>query len=377
MNRRVSQEHAPVSMSHWIPAPALLSAVATAVAMLLLRPAAGHIGLLDRPSGLEGHKRHSGAIPVVGGLAMLCGLLAAVIATPGGAFDARVFLVAAAILVVVGALDDAFTLSLRLRLLAQSSAALWMYSVATAGVRVTTLGDLFGTGASDFSAVAPAATVVVVVAGVNAFNMLDGLDGLAGGVALVALMLLLGALPAPLCPAFTQVVLALIGGLSAFLLFNAPFGLNRRFRSFMGDAGSTLLGFSLATVMISASQGKAALATPITMAWLVLVPSTDLVWSVLRRLARGRSPMQPDNQHLHHTLMAAGLSARATCVALVLTALVGGLAGLALEHHHAPEWLSFVLFVLAGGGIVLGSHALRAARARARGGLATDSARAD
>jgi UDP-GlcNAc:undecaprenyl-phosphate GlcNAc-1-phosphate transferase len=349
-------------MSHLTAIPAWLGAVVTIVAMLALRPLARQTGLLDRPSG---HKRHRGEIPVVGGVAMLAGLIAAVLATPGGAFDASIFLVAAAILVTVGVLDDAFVLPPRLRLVAHAGAALWMYTVSTSGVHVTTLGDLFGTGRLDFGAFAPVATVVVIVAGINAFNMLDGLDGLAGGVALVALALLLTALPKPLCPAFTQIALALGGGLAGFLLFNAPLGLNRRWRAFMGDAGSTLLGFALATIMIGSSQGVGRLATPITMAWLVLVPATDLVWSVVRRLARGQSPFRPDNAHLHHTLMQAGLSSRATSVALVLVALVGGLAGLALEHIGAPEWLSFVLFVLAGWGLVFGAYALRHVRRRA------------
>jgi len=354
-------------MSHPITAPVLISASVTVVAMAALRPVARRVGLLDRPSG---HKRHDGVIPVVGGIAMLFGLAAAVLAMPLVAFDAAVFLVAAAALVTIGLLDDAFGLSPRIRLLAHTGAALWMYEMSTAGVRLTTLGDLFGRGATDLSSIAPAATVFVIVAGINAFNMLDGLDGLAGGVALVALGLLYAAMPAPLAPAFALVVLALLGGLGGFLLFNAPLGLNRQLRSFMGDAGSTLLGFALATVMVGSSQGPTRLAAPITMAWLVLVPSTDMVWGVVRRLLRGQSPFRPDNGHLHHVLMEAGFGPRATSAGLVLAALAGGLAGLTLERQGAPEWLSLLLFVAAGGGLVLATHALRNERRRAGAPLA-------
>ncbi len=340
--------------------PVVIGGVVTTVAMALLRLVARPFGLLDRPGG---HKRHNGAIPVIGGLAMFAGLVVSLLVTPGGAFDLRVFLASAAVLVTVGALDDAFRLSARLRLVAQVAAAYWMYLASTSGVHMTSIGDLFGLGIIDVSAISAFVTVFVIVAGVNAFNMLDGLDGLAGGVALVALALLIGATPHGLCPAFTQISLALIGCLLAFLGFNAPLGFNRRLRSFMGDAGSTLLGFALATTMIGASQGVTAVATPMTMGWLVLVPTTDMTWSVVRRLSRGQSPFHADNEHLHHLMMRLGLSSRGACLAILLIALVAGLFGLALERNGVPEWGSLLLFLATGTGLVVFTRALGASRA--------------
>lgn len=348
-----------MSFVNWISAG--VGFAATALAMTVLRPISARLGLLDRPYG---HKRHSGAIPVIGGIAMLFGLGVTVLTTPGGAFDARIFLVSAAILVVVGALDDAFALSARVRLAAHTGAALWMYWASSAGVRLASFGDVLGIGALDVGPFSALATVFVVVAAINAFNMLDGLDGLAGGVALVALSALLGLGSAPLCPAFTQIALALIGGLAGFLVFNAPLGFNRPLRSFMGDAGSTLLGFTLATIMIGSSQGLTRVAAPVTMVWLVLVPSTDLVWSVIRRLAKGRSPIVADHGHLHHVLAEAGYSTRSACAILIGVSGVGALAGIALERAGTPERVSFALMILAGAGLVLGTHALRLVRGR-------------
>jgi UDP-GlcNAc:undecaprenyl-phosphate GlcNAc-1-phosphate transferase len=342
--------------------PAGVGFAATVLAMTLLRPLAVHVGLLDRP---HDHKRHTGAIPVIGGIAMLFGLVVAVLTTAGGAFDARVFLVSATILVLVGALDDAFALSPRVRIAAHTGAVLWVYWATSAGVRLVSFGDLLGAGPIDVTAMSALATVFVAVAAINAFNMLDGLDGLAGGVALVALGMLFGPTAGPLCPAFTQIALALIGGLVGFLIFNAPLGFNRPLRSFMGDAGSTLLGFSLAIIMIGASQGPAQVAAPVTMVWLVLVPSTDLVWSVVRRLAKGRSPIRADNEHLHHVLAEAGVSTRVICVLLMAVSIGGALAGLALDDHGTPESLSFALLLTAGAGIVLATHGVRLVRSRA------------
>jgi UDP-GlcNAc:undecaprenyl-phosphate GlcNAc-1-phosphate transferase len=356
------------TMTFMLSDPALIGGLTTVAAMLVLRLLARPIGLLDHPGG---HKRHSGVIPVIGGIAMFVGLAVALLLAPGGAFDLRIFLAAAAVLVTVGALDDAFQLSAKVRLIAECAAAYWMYLASSSGVHLNSFGDLFGFGVIDVSAISAFATVLVIVAGVNAFNMLDGLDGLAGGVALVALVLLIGATPHGLCPAFTQIALALIGCLVAFLGFNAPLGVNRRLRSFMGDAGSTLLGFSLATMMIGASQGVTAVATPITMGWLVLVPTTDMLWSVMRRLSRGQSPSHADNEHLHHLLMRVGLSSRGACLALILIALVAGLFGLALERSGVPEWLSLVLYVATGLGLVAFSRALATSRAPARAAART------
>jgi UDP-GlcNAc:undecaprenyl-phosphate GlcNAc-1-phosphate transferase len=342
--------------------PGWISLGVTIATMALLRPFAKRLGLIDHPSG---HKRHRGAIPVIGGIAMLAGLVAAVFATPGGAFDARVFVISATALVVVGVLDDAFRLSPPIRLLAHMAAALWMYWASSASVRLETLGDLVGLGAIDLSSVSMLATAFVIVAAINAFNMLDGLDGLAGGVALVALALLFGPTSGTLGAAFTQMSLALIGGLLGFLFYNAPLGFNGRLRSFMGDAGSTLLGFSLGTIMIGASQGPARVAAPVTMVWLVLVPSTDLVWSVLRRLVQRRSPLSPDTEHLHHVLDGAGLATRTVWLLLVAVSAVAGLAGLALDRHGTPEWLSFALLLATGAMLVLAVHGARLAARRA------------
>jgi len=344
---------------------AWIGLVATVAAMAVLRRLAPSIGLLDRPCG---HKRHAGAVPVIGGIAILVGLLVAVFTTEGGAFDARVFLVSAAALVLVGALDDVYALSARLRLIAHAGAALWMYSASSAGVHLATLGDLLGLGPIDVAPVSLLATVFVIVAAINAFNMLDGLDGLAAGVALVALAMLLGTTAGTLGPAFTQIGMALVGGLVGFLVYNAPLGVNLRLRSFMGDAGSTLLGFSLATIMIGASQGPARVAAPVTMVWLVLVPSTDLVWSVLRRLLQRRSPLAPDNAHLHHVLADAGLSGCAVWLLLVAVSVAGGGAGLALERAGTPEWLSFGLLNATGALLVLGVHASRLLARREQAG---------
>ena len=215
-------------------------------------------------------------------------------------------------------------------------------------VRLTSFGNLFGSGPLDVSSVALISTALVTMGAINAFNMLDGLDGLAGGVTLVATLLMMTQAGSGFHSGSAVLLFTLAGSITGFLMFNIPVQWNRAVRCFMGDAGSTLLGFSLAWLMIEMSQGPARAAAPVTMVWLVAIPATDLVWTVLRRLSRGRSPIRPDNEHMHHMLLKAGLGIRAVFVVMLSLAVLCGVIGLTLEHLGTPEWLSFALLICAG-----------------------------
>jgi len=320
----------------------------TVGAVLALRPIAYAVDLLDRPGG---HKTHHGTVPVVGGLGMLLGLIFGLSAQAGALGELQPYVFSAVLLAVVGMLDDRFNLTPRIRLAVQFAAVLPMFFGAS--VRLLSFGDLFGFGPISVAGVSLLPTAIVAIAAINAFNMLDGLDGLAGGVALVATVVML-ALTSPAAHGTTYLLLAVLGGsISGFLVFNVPVRWNRRVRCFMGDAGSTLLGFTMAWLMIGLSQGPERVASPVTMVWLVAVPSADLVWSVIRRLSRGHSPMHPDNEHLHHMLLRGGLGVRAVFVLMLILAVVCASFGVVLERSHVPEWASFALLTLSGAGLVL------------------------
>jgi UDP-GlcNAc:undecaprenyl-phosphate/decaprenyl-phosphate GlcNAc-1-phosphate transferase len=320
----------------------------TVAALLALRPIAYAVNLLDRPGG---HKTHHGVVPVIGGLGMLLGLTFGLVSAGNTLGELQHFLVSAVLLAVVGMLDDRFNVAPSVRLTAQFVAVLPMFFLA--GVRLESFGDLIGAGPLDVRNVSLFATAIVAIAAVNAFNMLDGLDGLAGGISLVAALLMLALPHADANVRSVALIGALCASITGFLLFNIPVRWNRGVRCFMGDAGSTLLGFTLAWLMIGASQGSDRLAAPVTMAWLVAVPATDLVWSVLRRLSRGQSPLHADNEHLHHMLLRSGLGVRAVFAVMMTLSLFCGLTGVFLERTAVPEWLSFCALLLAGASLVL------------------------
>src|SRR5690606_33418239 len=153
------------------------------LAMLALRPIAIALKLIDRPGG---RKQHHGEVPVVGGLAMLLGIVFGFGFVPLLETTSTPFLAACTLLVTVGLLDDRFDLSPWTRLAVHVIAALLL--IGGSDVFVATLGTLFGTSEVWLDGFASyALTVLVVVAAINAFNILDGVDGLAGGMALVAL----------------------------------------------------------------------------------------------------------------------------------------------------------------------------------------------
>lgn len=277
--------------------------------LLALRPFAEAAGLIDKPGG---RKTHRGEVPVVGGIAMLAGLLIAAPGLAGLGFDGGTIIIGSLFMVVLGALDDRFDLPPGVRLFAHLSAAVAL--VYGTGFVAASLGDLLGFGALNLGWFALPFTVVAIVALINAFNMLDGLDGLAGSVGLIAfagttvLASIGGVLDVRLLAG------NMLGAVAAFLLFNLPTRFNRRFRTFMGDAGSTLLGFVLAGLALKLVQPSAMALKPIIVLWLMPIPIFELFTSTTRRIVRGMSPAQADNGHFHHVLIHAGLSVRAVCV---------------------------------------------------------------
>jgi UDP-GlcNAc:undecaprenyl-phosphate/decaprenyl-phosphate GlcNAc-1-phosphate transferase len=319
-------------------AAVFLTFMVTLLFLLVLRPVAAAVGLVDIPGG---RKTHDVPVPVIGGICMSIGL-----GLGSALFDHPAFwspvLLAIYVLVVIGAIDDRFDLSPHVRFIAQGCAALLV--VHAAGIEVTSLGSplFFAAPLGIFSV---PFTLVFIVTLINAFNFADGIDGLAGGLALTSLvaMAILGA-----GTGLFPVILLLIAAVAAFLVVNFPFPFVQRIRTFMGDAGSTFLGLSIAAVGISLSQGAVPERSPVIGLWLVAVPVFELFCSIIRRVRDGKSPLAPDHGHLHHVLIAAGLSRNAT-LALIL-ALAAGCAATGVVGNllRLPDGVMLIAWFAAG-----------------------------
>jgi UDP-GlcNAc:undecaprenyl-phosphate/decaprenyl-phosphate GlcNAc-1-phosphate transferase len=189
-------------------------------------------------------------------------------------------------------------------------------------------------------------TLFGVIGVINAFNMIDGLDGLAGGTALIATgWLVVVCLSAPTNhPDDLGALLVLAAVLAGFLVFNLRGPWRSRASVFMGDAGSTMLGFVLSWFLIHLSKGDQAVMAPITAVWILALPLLDTLTVMTRRIIAGQNPFAADRQHVHHLLLGRGLTdAQVTATLLVLTFVTGGLGVLA--HWLAvPHCLQFYAF---------------------------------
>ena len=314
------------------------------LAMLALRPVAIAVKLIDRPGG---RKSHVGEVPVVGGLGMLLGMVLGLGLLPLPGSITGSLLAACVILVTVGLIDDRFGLSPWTRLPVQFVSAIVV--MAGTDMLVRTLGTPFG--AEEVWLEAPgsyAFTVLITVVAINAFNMLDGMDGLAGALAMVAI----GAITILAHGGGLDVALStgvvFLGVIGAFLVSNLPIPFNRDMRCFMGDSGSTLLGFCVAWLCIAVSQGPAPAAQPVTMLWIVALPLYEFSWTVIRRTIRGISPFKPDNGHLHHLVQQAGFGVRGAFVLFVLLSIALASFGIAIERLGVPDRWSLVMLVAFG-----------------------------
>jgi len=323
-------------------AVALLAFVGSYIALCTFRLVAILVRLVDVAGTL---KHHKGAVPLVGGLGILAGYLLALGVYPVFFSENSYFLIASALLVITGTLDDRFVLSPALRLVVQLVVALT--AVFGAGLVVETIGAPFFSGAIEMGWLAVPFAILVFVGGINAWNMIDGIDGLAAVLAFIALSCML-AIAVAASPPVQASLIALLCGIAAFFLFNLPvYGLHTH-RTFLGDAGSMFLGLAIVWHALVLSQGPTAVMSPITALWFVAMPVFDVITTTLRRVLRGRSPLAGDRQHLHHLLQDHGLSTRQTLITISIAALLCGAIGLASHFAGVAESPMFALFALVG-----------------------------
>lgn len=324
---------------------AAIAFLVTIVSILSLRPVAYWIGLVDHPGG---RKLHGQITPLIGGMCMFLGMLVALPLVDPAIHGEIPFLFAAGMLVVVGAIDDKYDLRPRYRLVAHCIAGLVLCLWADLPAR--SLGDIFFLGEVTLGGFAVPFTVLVVMSAINAYNFLDGADGLAGGVA--AASLVCAATAALLFGSDVGLTLALVSlaTLIGFLIFNVPTSLNRGLRTFMGDAGATLLGFIVVWLGLRLSNGPERVISSVAALWIAAVPIFDFFISFVRRLSRGQSPMAADREHLHHVLQRAGLTDRQVFFVMTGISLVIGQIGILGHYAGVHDGVLFFGFLALGCG---------------------------
>ena len=327
----------------------LISLLATILLIVLLRPVAVKVGLVDVPNE---RKSHQTPTPLVGGIAVFGGLVIGfflcrdgpVLLSPREVYS---FFGAGLLLVGVGLVDDVLELSPAFRFMVQVAAALLM--IFGAGVVLNDVGSMTVSGAVvELGFLAVPFSVFATLGIINALNMCDGLDGLSGSLALTSLSGLLVAAYAWGSPADYGLLLTLGTAIAGFLVFNRRLPGRQRASIFMGDAGSMFLGFALAWYAISLSQGETRTLPPSAALWFLMVPIFDAVAMMLRRILKRRSPFAADREHLHHIFLLAGYSVNQTVAIMTGLATIGVFVGLASVYFQVPELLVSGAFLLAG-----------------------------
>lgn len=313
----------------------------SAVLIPVIESPAHRVGLVDHP---DHRKRHSDTTPLTGGLGIFSGFVVGLMLVDISWLPYWTLIVGALVLMITGLIDDLVEVRASARLLIQIGvAALMVYG---GGIKIQVLGELFGPGFGlvGLGPFGDVFTILCVVFMINAVNMADGLDGLAGGMALIVLLLLaLTALLGGAAPGLVTIPLLLALATLGFLVHNLRMPSGRHARAFLGDTGSTVLGFAIAWLAVAIGSDKDASVYPITIAWLLIIPGMDTFALFFRRLHLGRSPFSPDRSHLHHIIRRCGYQVSTTVHIVHLLVLAAGLFGILAWQYGWPQWLLFVL----------------------------------
>lgn len=294
----------------------------------VVRALAHKVGAMDVPK--DNRRMHKIPIPRMGGLAIFFGFLLSVLIFVPLTNELRYMLLGSVIIVILGIFDDIYALSAKLKFVVQIVAAL----VAVFGGNVIdTLSNpnIFSSNPYwHLGVLSIPVTVIWIVAITNSVNLIDGLDGLACGVSTISSLTMLVIALAAADPSVALLMAALAGGCIGFL----PYNLNPA-KIFMGDTGSTFLGYILAVVSI---QGLFKFYTIISFVvpFLMLgLPIFDTCFAFFRRIAHGQSPMAPDRSHIHHRLIDMGFSQKQAVAVLYLISAILGLTAVVLATSSA------------------------------------------
>ena len=324
----------------------IVSTLLATVLIVALRPLAIRLQLVDRPSG---RKTHKGEVPLIGGPVIWLVVLAGIIFVIPNPSWSIVFV--GTMLVMMGIFDDRQPVPARLKLMFHIAAATIV--VVAENLYINDIGifhEIFSM--SSLSVLHKVIAILAIAAAINAFNFIDGIDGLSASMALLAMThinltfnLLYGSIP----PDYAFFGVLFSGALAGFLLFNLQVFNGRKI--FLGDSGSMLVGLLVAIAIIGSGQegGRPGIPSiPASLSlWLIAIPLTDMLSIIVRRAARGQSPMAPDRTHLHHKIIEAGFSPRRTLLILILSAIGAFWLGYALTTFlgEALSIIGFIAFV--------------------------------
>jgi UDP-N-acetylmuramyl pentapeptide phosphotransferase/UDP-N-acetylglucosamine-1-phosphate transferase len=323
------------------------------------------IVIISRRKGLfdfvNERKVHSQQIPRLGGVSFLPALLFSVSFVMGIRYligievadnvshnvlvETLFLLCCLVVLFFIGLADDLISVSFRYKLLSQVLVAVLMI---ISGVYVNNMHGFLGMHKipSWFGYIL---TVILVCFVINAINLIDGVDGLASGLSSIALVSLGVWFLEQHLFVYSMLAFAMLGVIIPFFVFNVY---GRKYKIFMGDTGSLLIGYLIAFLsaklcMISVSGPVFDFrGAPIFIFAILFIPLFDAARVFIERMRAGKSPFHPDKTHIHHKFLALGFSHRQTMVSIILVEMLVIIVDIILSQYLNITLLFFANIVL-------------------------------
>lgn len=304
--------------------------------------------LYDEPDG--DRKLNKKVVPTLGGMAIFIGFVTAVVLSSYRMdfLELRYIVVALIIILFVGLKDDILYISPKSKLIGQLLTAFIL--VVFADVRFTTLHGLFGVHEIEYWVSVPL-TIFALTVLTNSLNLIDGIDGLSSGIGFLASTLFTFLFYLNDDIEMTLVGAALAGALFSFFIYNV-FG--KKNKIFMGDTGSLIIGFILATLAVKFNEIHLpdtrifkVIEPPAISIAILIVPIMDTIRVFTLRILDGRSPFSADNLHTHHQLVRLGLTHFQSTLVYTLFSFIFFVITMILQHYLDNFYLLAVIIGLA------------------------------
>ena len=319
---------------------ALLVAMAISFLMCpLVKSFAYKIGAIDVPK--DNRRMHKKPVPRLGGLAIFMGFMVSILLFASIDHEMQGILLGAVIIVVLGVVDDMTPLRAYFKFFVQIVAAL---VAVFHGVVIETLSNpnIFSQSPYwNLGWIAIPVTVLWIVGITNAVNLIDGLDGLACGVSTISALTMLVIALLVSESGVAVIMASLVGACLGFMPYN-----RNPAKMFMGDTGSTFLGYILATISIQGLFKYYAIVS-FAVPFLILgLPMFDTLFAIIRRLSHGQNPMAPDRGHIHHRLIDMGLNQKQAVAALYVVSSILGLSAVVLTASGAVKAMLLMMTLI-------------------------------
>ncbi|MBO5167585.1 MAG: undecaprenyl/decaprenyl-phosphate alpha-N-acetylglucosaminyl 1-phosphate transferase [Phascolarctobacterium sp.] len=325
--------------------PFMLAMFVSYVLTPYIKKLAFKIGAVDRPDNRKVHKK---IMPRLGGLAIYIAFMIGCVASMEITWDIFGILLGGTLIVALGVADDVYQLPAKVKLLGQIAAACVLVIF---DIRIEWVNNPLG-GYFYLDMLSIPFTIFWVISFTNVVNLIDGLDGLAAGVSAIASLTVI--LVSVQMGYFHVAILtaALAGAIIGFIRYNF-----NPATIFMGDTGSMFIGYMLAAISVYGAVKTAATIALIVPAIALGLPILDTAFAIMRRYVNGRPIFQPDKGHLHHRLLATGMSHKETVLFMYgITAVlcIGAVLWAEMDGFYAALIIAVIMTAVAVGAKKIG-----------------------